>query len=470
MKRNFYIILIGVALLTSTIPAYAQLTPKVPTTKAALKALENNAKNGDLQAQYELGYCYLNGIKNLQSQKVGAGKKLIKAAADAGHADACRLMYKIDPMHYEEYRQAATQKYRALANDKKAGTVQRAEALYCLADLYSNEPHTCLRYLRTAQQFGNSAANADLEAMYQNHYSREVGDYNNWIASLRPFEEFINVNPVREDTVHLVFNSDVDYNIPVTKGGKNDNTVAIVIGNQLYQHMPTVEYAMQDAKKVAEYCEKTLGIPHRQILYLPNATYGAIRNLMKNNLPNIASAFDGEIKLIFYYAGHGTPGEDKDKRDDAFIIPTDAENAQSTSLYSTSELFADLQQTGANQITVFMDACFTGTDRSGQSIYSGSRIVVKKPKIGPKGNMVVFSSTDVNQSAWPLRAQNHGLFTYYLLKQLQETQGDVSLEQLWQAVQRNVKREAALEMHKQTPTYESSPIVGDAWKTWKLNN
>ena len=84
--------------------------------------------------------------------------------------------------------------------------------------------------------------------------------------------------------------------------------------------------------------------------------------------------------------------------------------------------------------------------------------------------MVVFSSTDANQSAWPLRAQNHGLFTYYLLKQLQETQGDVSLEQLWQAVQRNVKREAALEMHKQTPTYESSPIVGDAWKTWKLNN
>lgn len=469
MNRIIYILLLGVALLSSSFPVCAQLTPTLPTTKAALKALENNAKAGDIQAQYVLGYCYMNGVSGLQSQKVGAGKKLIKAAADAGLADACCMMYKIDPMHGENYKQQADLKYRTKAKDKTVIEAQRAEALYCLADLYSNEPQKCLRYLRTAQNLGSSKAYKALEDIYKNRYSQEVGNYNNWVASLQPFEEFIIEKRKDSDTLRIVFNSDVDSNVPMARGKKNDNTIAIVIGNQMYQHLPNVDYAMQDAMKMAEYCKKTLGIPEKQVIYKPNATFGTIRNLLKNGLPAIASALDGDLKILFYYAGHGMPGESKDKREEAFIVPIDVENAQSTSLYSTGELFADLQQTGARQITVFMDACFTGKGRDGKPLTPG-RIVVKKPKIGPSGNMVVFSATDADQSAWPLKEQNHGLFTYYLLKQLQETKGEVSLEDLWQEVLRHVKLDAALEMRQQTPTVESSPIVGDAWKTWKLNN
>lgn len=60
------------------------------------------------------------------------------------------------------------------------------------------------------------------------------------------------------------------------------------------------------------------------------------------------------------------------------------------------------------------------------------------------------------------------MFTYFLLKKLQETAGDVTYEELIDYVQRNVRQRSSVLGKTQTPTLTPSPSIGDRWKEWKV--
>ena len=59
--------------------------------------------------------------------------------------------------------------------------------------------------------------------------------------------------------------------------------------------------------------------------------------------------------------------------------------------------------------------------------------------------------------------------TYYLLKKLQATQGNVTLHDLGLYITTKVCQESLRINNKaQTPCVTPSPALGDTWKTWKL--
>jgi hypothetical protein len=60
------------------------------------------------------------------------------------------------------------------------------------------------------------------------------------------------------------------------------------------------------------------------------------------------------------------------------------------------------------------------------------------------------------------------MFTYYLLKKLQDTKGDVTLYDLSQYVIREVGRTSAVTNKPQTPSVTPSASLGNEWQTWKL--
>ncbi len=67
------------------------------------------------------------------------------------------------------------------------------------------------------------------------------------------------------------------------------------------------------------------------------------------------------------------------------------------------------------------------------------------------------------------KEKQHGLFTYYLLKKLQETKGEVSYGELSEYLQNNVKKESFLINEKlQTPMVSTSPAVQNSWKNLEL--
>ena len=82
--------------------------------------------------------------------------------------------------------------------------------------------------------------------------------------------------------------------------------------------------------------------------------------------------------------------------------------------------------------------------------------------------MVVLSAAQGDETAYPYKEKGHGIFTYYLLKKLQETKGNITFGQLADYVTLQVKKQSVVINGKiQTPTVSPSTSATD-WKEWKL--
>ena len=84
--------------------------------------------------------------------------------------------------------------------------------------------------------------------------------------------------------------------------------------------------------------------------------------------------------------------------------------------------------------------------------------------------MVVFTAAQGDETAYPYKEQEQGLFTYYLLKKLQETKGDVTLGELGDYIKTQVERQSVVTNSKlQSPSIMATSSVGNDWRSWKLN-
>lgn len=258
--------------------------------------------------------------------------------------------------------------------------------------------------------------------------------------------------------------SDVDVNIPLTKN-KSKNTFAVIVANENYQEVANVPNAANDGKVFAEYCRKTLGLMPSNIHLVKDATYNNIKREI-NWLEQVADAFEGDVKFIFYYAGHGVPDE---RTRSAYLLPVDGVANDVSTGYSLKELYNVLSQTKAKSVIVLLDACFSGAMRNGDMMMAARGVAIKAKKEKPVGNIVVFSATQNDETAYPYQDKQHGLFTYYLLKKLQESKGDVTLAELTDYVKSNVQQRSIVVNGKpQTPSVISSFAVGDNWERWTM--
>ena len=257
--------------------------------------------------------------------------------------------------------------------------------------------------------------------------------------------------------------SDVDLNIPVS-GIEDEKTFAVIIANEKYQSVSEVSYAESDGRTFRDYCIKTLGIPDRNIRFVPNAT---LVNMWAQVdwLTNIAKVHNGGARLIFYYAGHGIPDESSR---DAYLLPVDGTGANIRTGYKLGELYSSLSKYPSNSVLVFLDACFSGAERSGNMLASARGVALKAKKEVPEGNMVVFSAAQGDETAYKYEDKGHGLFTYFLLKRLQETGGKVSLGDLSGYISEQVSKYSVIENSKtQTPSVIPSESMG-GWKDMPL--
>ncbi len=260
--------------------------------------------------------------------------------------------------------------------------------------------------------------------------------------------------------------SNVDTNIPDSYTKRND-TYALVIGNEQYRYVPSVPYAKHDAKVFAEYCKKTLGIPAENVHYCENATKNMILDEEIGDwLTNEVQGREDK-KLIVYYAGHGVPDiQDKNK---AYILPTDVRGTKPQQGIALDDFYASLGDLAFAQVSVFLDACFSGITRDNDGVNEGLRGVEIDADPGrlSSGNVVVFSAAQGNETAQGYLQEGHGLFTYYLLKSLQETYGSVSFGQLANYLQENVSSKAPqlnTLRKRQTPSATASDALTDKWQ------
>ena len=270
---------------------------------------------------------------------------------------------------------------------------------------------------------------------------------------------------VKKQTVKVgTATSDVDRNIPEAKD-VNDKTFAVIISNENYDMVAKVPMALNDGEIFGQYCKKTLGLPENNIRLYQDASFGVMIRALRD-IKDIASAYSGDIQVIFYYAGHGIPNE---ATKDAFLLPVDADGTQTEGCYSLNRLYSELGNLNARSVVVFLDACFSGANRDGSMLASARGIALKAKKEAPKGNMVIFSAASDDETAFPYKDKGHGLFTYFLLKKLQESKGNASLQELGDYIVGNVKQKSVVVNRKaQTPTVIPSVSMSDGWGQIRL--
>jgi len=316
--------------------------------------------------------------------------------------------------------------------------------------------------LTTTEQVGKYGF-SETKTFSINRELEEVG----YIRNIAMEDDNVQGDVIIEDIPDFVV--DVDTDIPVS-AIQQTHTYALIIGNEDYKARQkglrseqNVDFAENDAQVFSIYCEKTLGIPKKQIKLLKNATSAEI-NRGLSWISNLSKIENGNAKLIFYYSGHGLPDE---HTKEAYIIPVDVSGTNLEYAIKVKDIYNKLTEHPSRQVTVFLDACFSGGARNQELIaLKGVRI---KPKANyVSGNLIIFSSSSGSESSSVYREKHHGYFTYYLLKKLKDTKGQVNYDNLSNYIIQSVSKETGLNGILQTPQVNVSHQMEKDWETLRL--
>ena len=202
----------------------------------------------------------------------------------------------------------------------------------------------------------------------------------------------------------------------------NKDGVAVVIGVKNYsnKNVPSVDYALNDSGLMKEYLIKALGYQEGNIIYLENPTKADFERVFGNRENPEGQLYDyvkkGESDVFVYYAGHGAP--DLSSRE-SYFVPADSDpNYVKLSGYSLKVLYENLAKVPAKNISVIIDACFSGMSDRGPIVLKASPLLVV-PTIPGAGRINIFASSKAAEvSSW-YPDKRHSLFTYFFLKGLQ---------------------------------------------------
>jgi tetratricopeptide (TPR) repeat protein len=291
---------------------------------------------------------------------------------------------------------------------------------------------------------------------------------NNITYNFKPIEIHVPQNNTTNTIItenQIVYgHADVDLNIPINNQ-TNDKTFVVIIANENYSREVSVQYAKNDGRIFKEYCEKTLGIPSKNIHFSQDATFGTMKSEIKW-ITDVLAAYNGQAKAIFYYAGHGMPNESDLS---AYLLPVDGFSSDFETAIKLDDLYERLAKFPSQCVTVFLDACFSGSIRDNGMLANARAVVIKPNSNAIKGKTVVFSAATGKETAFPYKEKQHGLFTYFLLKKLQETKGDVDYQTLYNYIFENVKRQSVVVNQKsQTPQINASEQLQGSWQSLML--
>lgn len=265
-------------------------------------------------------------------------------------------------------------------------------------------------------------------------------------------------------TVIPELTADIWKDIPLTNK-KNNDAVAVIIGNRNYKKTAPVEYSINDAQIIKQYLIKVLGYREANIIYEENASYGSFLAFFGNNNDYKGKLYNyikkGVSDVFIYYSGHGAPDLESGK---AYFVPveTDPEYVKLTG-YSMELFYKNITQLPAKSITVVLDACFSGGSGGGDIIKKVSPVMITvEHPIRTISNGVVITSTDKNQVSCWYPEKRHSMFTYYFVKGLKgeaDANGDkvITLEEM-----RNYVEPQVSYMARRNNNREQNPqFIGD---------
>ncbi len=245
------------------------------------------------------------------------------------------------------------------------------------------------------------------------------------------------------------------------------NALGVILGIEDYRYAPDVTFARKDAARMREYFAKALGLKENNIYFRTDrdATQGEFRKVFDPDQGWLAKRIDpDETDIFVYYVGHGKPDI---ATGDSYLMPADSDPDYPATGYRLDELYHSLERLPARQVTVMLDACFSGRTGRGtqvEMLLEGTRgIGVAPRRIEVGERLVVLTASAGNQVSSSYPEKSHGLFTYFLMRGLKgeaDANQDraVTMHELYTYVRLQVTSQAGRLDREQTPELRGDDI------------
>ena len=217
---------------------------------------------------------------------------------------------------------------------------------------------------------------------------------------------------------------DIAENIP-TATAPRPQAVAVIIGNKDYDHAPDVDFALNDARLMKNYVTKAMGYREVNTLLKENARQSDLYSLFGNETNYKGQLYNyavkGQSELFIYYSGHGAPDPNTSQ---GYLVPVDCDpNSVALNGYPLSLLMSNLQKIiddkQLTQVTVVLEACFSGDSEKGALLKNVSPVSIRlKDQDVTSEKITVFTSSTGDQLSNWYPDMRQSLYTYFFLKGL----------------------------------------------------
>lgn len=220
--------------------------------------------------------------------------------------------------------------------------------------------------------------------------------------------------------------------------------LALVVGNDDYQHVPKLRNARNDARSISQELEAT-GFRVTRVL-------DATRQVLNEQLDGFLRRIEKGDEVVFYFSGHGS----QPPQLGPYLLPVDIQVTSDRSIQrdglSLEQLVDDLNKRARFSLLI-VDACRDDPFRAttaGRSLAPGSSLSRIEP---PKGTMIIMAASKGQQALDSLGDRDpvqNGLFTRELVKQMR--QPGLSASEMLKRVRANVESAALAVNHAQRPS------------------
>ena len=225
------------------------------------------------------------------------------------------------------------------------------------------------------------------------------------------------------------------------------NRKALVIGNDLYTHVPKLNNAGADADAMAKSLE-AVGYKVFKHLNLNEKKFKqAVRDFRQN--------LTGGDEVLFFYAGHGVQLGNAN-----YLLPIDVQGDQEDQVKDDAILLQkvldDLEEKKTKFALAVIDACRDNPFKSKGRAIGGRGLA---PTSAATGQMIMFSAGSGQQALDRLGDNDkdkNGLFTRIFIKEM--TKPGLSVDRVLRNVRTEVVRLARSVGHEQTPALYDQAI------------
>jgi len=414
-----------------------------------------------------------NMVQESLSDIFGAGSKItvtITSTTDA--AEISHIDYRGEYGDFRYMPAIYNDEHVRISVNQKEGITTNAQLAYVRAQSVRDNLDQTLTGKDNVEYFFNTKC-FDMTGPHYRRSSLQIVVHGAFDAQARQMEARL-----RDDQY-------VDFNIPSIEENSNSKTYALIIADEEYTApMPNCDFASNDGDVLAEYFVRTLGLPMRHVKVLHNAGRQEIKDDGIRWLKDIITAQKGDVHIILYYAGHGISNE----KFGPYLVPSgvdvskirafrsktgnlpeginlkgkDAQKILSQCI-SFDTLTGWFNRVEALSYTFIIDAGFDGIQRSGKEFFNIKKETKRARLPRVRSDIVIFMAAEPDKTAYSFIDQHHGFFTYYILKELKYTRGEVTFRELFENVTKNQAYESSLQGKLQEPTMLIGGKLGDNW-------